>query len=337
MIMPANPSANDRGSIPFRVVIDFMEGTKRKGDAEAFARGFIEHHFDSPGDSWYYVQPYPGGYAFEVHEGGRGKAYLPNIIETLEVNPTAVLSVPMARRNMQIKKSLNGTYTAILLPEGLETEEAHAMEATASRSMSRLKTTGLGIFTFGSVVFAAGFIAFFSALLMVFLDPAGIFFGGSRNTEFQQLPIQQWKTLTSSSNDQSYVKNLSFTNGKWGVDTGKRTLVDESGAPVDSSKAKPPVTPPSNETQASSPAPRTINPRAPAARLPRGGEASSVPTTDNPAEQAVAPENLPHQQTPAGFPEPGISGSPDEAPMENAPEGEIPPAPPGAAMQLQLP
>ena len=216
MIMPANSLANNGASIPFRVVIDFMEGTKRKADAVAFARGFIEHHFDSPADSWYYVQPYPGGYAFEVHEGGLGKAFLPNIIETLEVNPTAVLSVPMARRNLQVKKSLNGTYTAILLPEGLSTDEDHAVEAVSSRSMLRVTTTGLGIFTFGGIIFSAGFLAFFSALLMVFLDPAGIFFGGSRGTELQQLPILQWKSLSSASNDQSYVRNLSFSNGKWG-------------------------------------------------------------------------------------------------------------------------
>ena len=37
----------DDSSLPNRVVIDFLEGTLRKRDAIAFARGFVEHHFDS--------------------------------------------------------------------------------------------------------------------------------------------------------------------------------------------------------------------------------------------------------------------------------------------------
>ncbi|HAU29515.1 MAG TPA: hypothetical protein DCW68_05320 [Rhodospirillaceae bacterium] len=276
-----------------------MEGTKRKADAVAFARGFIEHHFDSPADSWYYVQPYPGGYAFEVHEGGLGKAFLPNIIETLEVNPTAVLSVPMARRNLQVKKSLNGTYTAILLPEGLSTDEDHAVEAVSSRSMLRVTTTGLGIFTFGGIIFSAGFLAFFSALLMVFLDPAGIFFGGSRGTELQQLPILQWKSLSSASNDQSYVRNLSFSNGKWAFEVGKRSLVDETGKPIDAKNLTPEAPQKAGPQRPTQQTPANPAPAAPDA-LPSGEQQTTAPGMEPeiPAAPANTGMQLPVSKTP---------------------------------------
>jgi len=264
-----------------------------------------------------------------VHEGGQGKAFLPNILETLELNPTAILTVPMARRNLQVKKSISGTYTAILLPEGLDTEEDHAIPATPSHSMMRLSTTGLGIFTFGAIVFAAGFLAFFSALLMVFLDPAGIIFGSPKTTPIQQMPMQQWETLKTSSSDQKYVKTLIFKDSKWTKELGVRTLVDESGQPLNAGEQQP------AENPGTTAAPSPQQPGTPSPTMPQGqqrpGNSPSSPIMPQGQQRPGTPSpSMPPSQQPnmPGIPSPQVPAAGETPP---------PPAPPGTGMQLPIP
>jgi len=65
-------TASDRApSLPNRIVIDFLEGTTRRKDAIAFAKGFIDQHFDAPQASGWYVARYEDGYAFEIEAYNR--------------------------------------------------------------------------------------------------------------------------------------------------------------------------------------------------------------------------------------------------------------------------
>ena len=81
------------GLPPVQVLIGWIEESSRK-DVLEHARGFASDHLETLETAWIAMEGFRGGTFFEVHEGGSGRAYLPELIEELSRDPDQVLWVP---------------------------------------------------------------------------------------------------------------------------------------------------------------------------------------------------------------------------------------------------
>ena len=221
---PKTPVIDDT-SLPYRVVIDFLEGTLRKQDAVSFARGFIEHHFDATSNSGYFVAPYEAGYIFEAHEGGLQRAYLPGILKTLQTTPTASACVQMARRVLEVKKSVSGVYTAILLPEGTEPQNLDKVFPEPGPKLVPYEKSGLGAMMTGIGIFGAGLVTLLLATTWYLVEVSGLMQPSMATVDYKSLPLTQWPNLermTAGPDKDKYVRTIRMQNGKWQFDTSAR-------------------------------------------------------------------------------------------------------------------
>ncbi len=241
----------DDSSLPYRVVIDFLEGTLRKQDAIAFARGFIEHHFDSQSDSGYYVMPYEGGYIFEAHEGGSHRAYLPNVLRAIQDDPSSSACIQMARRILEVKRAASGTYTSILLPEGAESQNPAKSFPEPGPSLIPFQRSGMVALMAGLSVFSIGFVALLLATVVYLVQVSGLMKPDMAKLDVKSMPLLQWPTMTSvttNSAQDKYVKTVKYENGQWHWDTDNRRDIVPSDMPDASSlpaaPANNPLAPP---------------------------------------------------------------------------------------------
>lgn len=222
----AAPQDKPAISMPVRVVIDFLEGTSQKRDAAAFARGFIENHFDAPEVCGWFVMPYEGGYLYEVHEGGSRRAYAPAALKALQSDPEATVVIPMARRFLEVKRTHSGSYTSILLPEGMQPTTDNVIEAEPGPALKKYKSDGMVMFQTGIATFVIGFFA---------LALTGLVFASGWLTSHPafvnpqppaNLPLAQWSTATSRASATDFVRTMKFENGRWTFEQSRREVVD---------------------------------------------------------------------------------------------------------------
>lgn len=217
-------------SLPYRVIIDFLEGTTRRKDAVAFAKGFIEQHFDSPQAAGWYVARYEDGYAFEVHEGGSGRAYLPDVLDTLSRNQDVTVAIRMARRMMEIKRTQTGEYTAILLPEGMDPTEEDTHFAEPGPSLTRYRSDGIPLFAAGLATFAVGALAFILSLGVYAVGALDRITTGSGIMDPGTLPISRWEEVLLNAEPDEYVSSLRLENGAWQIERARREVVGKTFA-----------------------------------------------------------------------------------------------------------
>lgn len=332
----------DDSSIPNRMVIDFLEGTLRKKDAIAFARGFIEHHFDSLTASGYFVMPYEQGYIFEAQEGGPQRAYLPNIMKALDDDPATSACVQMARRIMEVKRSQSGTYTAVLLPEGTESQNEDIAFPPPGPKLLPFQRSGMTMLYTGISFAAMGLIVFILSLLFWLVEITGLMSPTLRTINLGALPLTQWQALEAMGGEKSdnYVKTLRFQNNAWQEDkaarqeyhgattTGMGTAPDLAGLP-------PGVQPAG--TRPGQPAPgqaATATPPAVAQPAAAGGGALTTPANNglNPAAQRPMTGN-----PMAGNPLPGNPMPGNPLPGNPMPGGPMPGNPLQAAHPMPAP
>jgi hypothetical protein len=268
----------DDTSLPYRVVIDFLEGTLRKQDAIAFARGFIEHHFDSLTNSGYFVAPYEGGYIFEAHEGGGGRAYLPGILQALSANPSASACVQMARRVLEIKRSSSGIYTSILLPEGTEPQNPDKVFPDPGPKLIPFQRSGMRTMVAGFAVLVIGFLALFLSTLYYLVEVSGMIQPPLASVDYDAMPVRQWpslKNLAGTTDADKYIRTLRYDNGKWHSDTGERK---EEVTPV----VEPSALPPANVDPLAPPGVNAPAPGAPVATPPGATPYVATPPVASP-------------------------------------------------------
>ena len=270
----------DDSALPYKVVIDFLEGTLRKQDAVAFARGFIENHFDALTDSGYFVLPYEGGYIFEAHEGGPHRAFLPAIMDILTRDPTASACVQMARRVLEVKKSVSGVYTAILLPEGTEPQNPEKIFPEPGPKLIPFQRSGMTLLIVGASIFGVGFATLLFSTIIYLIEASGLLSPPLARIDYSSLPLTQWQTLKSVGGSQSstYVKAVRLQNGRWVSIPGDR---QEIAPDVQSGQTStlPTVTP------------QQVNPLAPPVQPP------SQPAQAGGGASAGSPDSLPLPQT----------------------------------------
>jgi hypothetical protein len=238
---------------PNRIVIDFLEGVTNKADAVAYARGFITSHFEVPEQSGYYVQALKDGFAYEVHEGGSRRAFLPAILKQIENDSNATISVRSGSRVLQVSKSPRGSFNAVLLPEELSSYLENVLEPDAKApaltpfQMDNMVWLfiGLGMAGLGLLIFVLS-LAFF-AFDAVLSKPAKI-----NITAADKLPIAQWESMIAKLDGHNYISAMRYENGMWRFETksnptGEETAAESEGPEKKPSGILPPLpTPPAN-------------------------------------------------------------------------------------------
>lgn len=224
-------------AVPVRVIIGYLpEVTER--DALEYAVGIAEKHFEQIGMSFFDAFKYSNGYAFEAHEGGEGKAFLPEIIRYFEAQGpyrtgeevTAVIRT--ATRAVEVQRTRDGL-VAIILPEGAGAIQSDWLEPTSKMQPAINKRTGFLVA--GAALFTTGFIAMMVASILTRYQPYEP--PPEQKTEFINMattPLGQWPQLEAISPN-SYVKVLRYRNGRWEMPE----IVSEAPAAAGEASASP--------------------------------------------------------------------------------------------------
>jgi len=216
---------------PNRIVIDFLEGVTNRADAVAYARGFITSHFEVPEQSGYYVQALKDGYAYEAHEGGSRKAFLPAILRVLEGSPDATVSVRSGTRVLQVSKSARGNFNSVLLPEELSSYLENVVEPDVKApSLIAFQMENVVWLLVGGGVALVGALIFILSLAFFALDPSQLKMPVVNITDADKLPLSQWQRMVSQLDGNNYIAAMRFENGNWRFDTLSNASAD--AAPV---------------------------------------------------------------------------------------------------------
>lgn len=221
----AAPATQERGS-PIQVLLGYLADVSEK-DAAAYALAIAAKHVVADELAWYGVRKYQQGYAYEVHEGGAGKAYLPAILAKFDAdlagNPDAQpepVYIQTAVHVVRVEHDNNRGLVAMHMPESV------AMTDTISPSgaLKPVVATGKGVLLIGAVLLFSGLLALTAASFGRYRPYAPKPQAPVARVDLRPLPWAQWHRLTHQPADQ-YVTALVYKDGVWSVKTAKKEAV----------------------------------------------------------------------------------------------------------------
>ena len=204
-------------AVPIRVLIGYLpEVTER--DARDYALGVAEKHFEQPAIAHFDAFKYGEGYAYEVHEGGEGFAYLPSIIQHFnEQGPyqtgekfevvlrTGTRMVKVIRQRLGLQ--------AVLLPESSQVD-AGDWQPSKEKLQSALNQR-TGFLVAGAGFFVAGFFALIVGSMLTRYQP---YESAPAPTvtyvNFEDMPVAQWSKVQGLSSSE-YVSKISYEHKHW--------------------------------------------------------------------------------------------------------------------------
>lgn len=212
-------SEHDAGkeSIPISILFGYLPDV-REQDAVEYALGYAAEFMQLHGMVYFEAFPYRQGYAFEVQQGGNGRAFLPEVLKYFNSKgdfvPGENVSVVIhtATRQAEVYRTRDGL-DFVLLPEGTTKEITEWLKPTSAMTPAINRKTGF--FVVGAVMFATGFAAMMvSSMLTRFqeFEPAP-----PVQVEYVKLADTPSGQLSKLSNvpENSYVKALRYKNGAW--------------------------------------------------------------------------------------------------------------------------
>jgi hypothetical protein len=208
-----------RGAPPIQVLIGWIGESSRK-DVIEHAKGFAEDHLETLETAWISLEPFREGWIFEVHEGGSGNAYLPEIIDQLSRDPDQVVWIPSGtalNRVMTVRISEGQVFAAILTEsESALVRKSGQLPLERSGRMSRLLPKGNIVLALGSSMAAIAtisLIATFQYSMMINQQPLP-----SRGFNAETLPHSQIIRLADGIRDDRWVSRIIFQEGQWRAD-----------------------------------------------------------------------------------------------------------------------
>lgn len=220
------------------VEIEELPGVSKE-DAIETARHQAQSHCERPSNSFFNVLETRRGFLIEVQEGV-GRSYLPSVQKLATENPGRPVVVPMMRRLLTVVYSpRTDSFDAQILGEEMEAPEIDGMKplrATRGPAMTPVFKQHQQWLVTGVATAGIGFVSLLASIAFLALDPATSVPPEWRTTTVEQLPILQWGSLVSPSND-SYVVRLEYQDGKWRTvrqstfATVEENFVPESSAP----------------------------------------------------------------------------------------------------------
>lgn len=203
--------------VPIRVIIGYLPDVTER-DALDYSLGVAEKYFEQLSIAFFDTVRYGKGYAYEIHEGGEGKAFLPKILEYFEAQgpfqPGEVVTavIKTATRKVEVQRQREGL-SAVILPQNSPKEPSPWLYATESMQPAMNKRTGF--FVVGAAIFVTGFSAMIiSSMLTRFqprLPPEPPKLAAVNILDY---PISQLAQLKSVAYPR-YVKALKYAGGRW--------------------------------------------------------------------------------------------------------------------------
>lgn len=206
-----------KAAMPIAVIFGFLPNV-REQDAREYALGFAAEFMQTHGMVYFEAFPYKEGFAFEVQQGGEGRAYLPEILRffdtkgEFEAGESVSVIVDTATRKAEVYRTRDGL-DFVLLPEGSPKEPTEWLKG--SQTMTPTVNRKTGFFVTGAVTFATGFAAMMVGSMLTRYQPYEP--PPVPTVEYVLLkdsPMGQWEAIESVPKN-SYVKALRFRNGKW--------------------------------------------------------------------------------------------------------------------------
>lgn len=234
----ASKGRKDRslGYPPIQVLIGWIEESARK-DVIEHARGFASDHIETLETAWIAMAEFRGGTLFEIHEGGGGYAYLPELIEGLSRDPDQVLWVPSGMKmNRVVTLSIvEGRPFSMMLNEADSARIRASGQLPMERSgrMKRLQPRGTPMLVIGATLFALGFTGLgASAYMSAQIEQQPI---PSLPYSAENLPHRQIISLSNALREDRWVSRIQFENGVWRAEF---ETFDELVLPADTGEAQ---------------------------------------------------------------------------------------------------
>lgn len=225
-----------RGNPPIQVIIGWIGESNRK-DVIEHARGFAADHIETLDSAWIAVNAFRDGHIFEVHEGGSGLAYMPDIIEQLTRDPDQVVWVPsgtVLNRVLTIRIAEDQIFSTVLTEAESTLVRGSGQEPLARTGrMVRLVPKGTGALATGIALAAVGAFTLIGAgyyASLINQQPLP-----SRTFNPENLPHSQIIRLSEGIRDDRWVSRIVFEDGQWRADF---ETVEELVLPVDDAGAQ---------------------------------------------------------------------------------------------------
>lgn len=212
-------------SKPFNLQLGYFADISER-DIRLYAQSLAKNsHASVESDiSYFGIVPFLNGYAYEIHEGGPGKALLPSILRHYAENgenatpddPLQVF-VESAERIISVEVH-SGGLTAYVLPDLMKPKApvpTPGIKGTVALEKMSLNNTHR-LFQSSKVVAVSG--ALFLLLAILFRPSLPSFPTGAPLKSFASLPIAQWKIWEAAGPNTS----LKYENGKWSADMPKK-------------------------------------------------------------------------------------------------------------------
>jgi len=201
---------------PAQVFIGFLPDVSKK-DAVAFAIGVAQRFSTSLVNSAYAVYKYNTGWAYEVHEGGARRGYLPRILKEFEeqaggpVSEESLVSIETAQRRVRVERTQGGL-TAYLMPESFQGAQTTWLEP--GPKLTPAVPLRMGFVAFGAAIFVTGFLTLITTLAT---RPAPLPLNAAARTAipYESLPISQWSKLVEVYSRGTAVDSLRWINNRW--------------------------------------------------------------------------------------------------------------------------
>jgi hypothetical protein len=220
-------------TLPIRVIIGYFSDISEK-DAKEYAQGIADKHCDQNSLVHYGAYQYRDGYVYEVHEGGSGRAFSPEILKHFESRGPLLpgefraVIVKTATRIVEVQQTRDGI-AAIFLPESSNAEQASWLVPTKRMTPAMNRRTTF--FKASAVVFATGIFGLIATGLLFRLQPID-FSAGPKPLVISasQLPRSQWSQLLNTP-EGFYVRTLRFQDNKWmGPEYAPDTVTDSTSS-----------------------------------------------------------------------------------------------------------
>lgn len=210
---------------PAAIHIGYMARIDKR-DAIARVQGLIRRQLVAPEIAFWNIYPIEDGYAYEIHEGGHGHAYVPAIMARFATEPEAHIHLAAGNRTVRVTAH-EGKPCSFVLPEA----EHPAPDALPQGPrMHPFAPTGRGPLITGAVLFACSAVLFLaSAVAMTVGSDITAADQAALNERVANLPSLHYPKDGSLMIGQ-FVNRVQFSGGKWSTDT-KSILRGEAAAP----------------------------------------------------------------------------------------------------------
>lgn len=224
-----------RLELPVRVLVGYLPDVSLR-DALEYASGIANKHIDNLSFAYFDAHPWDRGYAYEVHEGGSGKAFLPSVLEHFkQLGPFSAKDdnqafIRTGTRTVQIERQADGL-SAVLLPEANKRETSSWLRAGATMRPAINKRTG--VLVAGAVVFVTGFAAMLGASVITRIQPyAPPMEPVEVSVDYGRLPLSQVDVLRRKLEQGEYVTAMRYERGRWSFDGGATAPAQPSAVPA---------------------------------------------------------------------------------------------------------